>query len=152
MSDLNLAGYSTRRTWSDKHLDTVRIALARKFFAESSLSDDTKFGIDLYIPKLEISIRIRQLKYKNFQDFTLRNSAVGVKSEYEKLLTGARLDFLFYAYALDKDTLAAGYLIDIQAWRLVVQSGEVKGKVKNNLDGSSFIAFPFHPTYTEQII
>lgn len=152
MTELATAGYEVRRNWSDKHMDQVRIALARKFFLAGSLEQDAKFGIDLCIPKLDISVRIRQLTYKKFHDFTFRTSGGGGEPEYQKLLKGNRPDYLFYAYALDKDTLAAGYLIDLSMWRLAVKTGEAVGQHVTNKDGSSFVAFPFLKSYAEQIL
>lgn len=152
MPDLN--SYKTRRTWSDSHLEAVRCALGRKFFAVSSFKQDTQFGVDLFIPELKMAVRIRQIKYKNFKDFTLRTSAPkGLKSEYAKLLSkDNQCDFLFYAFALDKDNLAAGYLIDLQSFRSSLLLKEVKPQFKRNRDGSHFVAFEFSDSYSEQIV
>lgn len=146
--------YQKRRTWSDSHLEAVRCALGKKFFAASSFKDDTKFGIDLYIPELKLAVRIRQSKYKNYQDFTLRTSTPkGCKSEYAKLLDkDTKVDFLFYALELDKNTLMAGYLIDLQAFRTALIIGETRPQFRRNKDGSHFVAFKFLPVYAEQIV
>jgi hypothetical protein len=162
MPDLNTSDYKTRRTWSDSHLEQVKAALGKKFFKESSFIADTKFGIDLCVPELEFAVRIRQLKYKNYTDFTMRSSGGGDRSEYAKLLDVGAPDFLFYGYALDKNTLAAGYLIDLRLWKLALVLKEIKPQFRRNKDGSHFVVFPFYNikrkpytelfSYCEQII
>lgn len=154
--------YQTRRTWSDSHLSAVKAALGRKFFKEASFIADTKFGIDLYIPELEFAVRVRQMKYQNFRDFTLRTSGGGDRSEYAKLLDIGAPDFMLYCFALDKNTLAAGYLIDLRLWKLALKLKEIKPIFRRNKDGSHFCAFPFYNvkkkpylelhSYVEQII
>jgi hypothetical protein len=154
--------YSSRRSWSDAHLEVVKAALGKKFFKESSFIADTKFGVDLCIPELEFAVRVRQLKYQNFRDFTLRTSGGGDRSEYAKLLDIGAPDFLLYAFALDRTTLAAAYLIDLKLWKLALTLGEIKPQFRRNKDGSHFIAFPFYNvkrrphielhSYVEQIL
>lgn len=154
MPDLSQVGYNTRRSWSDGHLQAVKSALGKKFIVESNFEQDAKRGIDLVVPQIMFAVRIRQMKYSNFTDFTLRTSApVGLLSEYDKLLAPTnKVDFLFYAFALDKNTLAAGYLIDLQALRASITTGEVVPAHKNNKDGSSFAAIPLKSSFSEQII
>lgn len=145
--------YQSRRAWSDQHLEAVRCALGRKFFAVSSFKQDTQLGIDLFIPELKLAVRIRQSKYSNYRDFTIRTSGGGKRSEYAKLLDrNCQCDFLFYAFALDKANLAAGYLIDISSLRASIILGEAKPKFRRNKDGSHFVALPLLPSYSEQII
>jgi len=153
MPNLNTAGYQTRRSWSDGHMSAVKAALGRKFIAEANFKQDTELGIDLVVPELKFAVRIRQMSYSNFKDFTLRTSSGAGQSEYEKLLnskTGP--DFLFYAFAMDKNTLAAGYLIDLSALRVSLGTGEVEPVCKNNKDGSHFVVIPFNTAYSEQIV
>lgn len=145
--------YQSRRTWSDSHLATVKAALGKKFFAVSSLEQDCKQGIDLFIPELKLAVRVRQWKYQRYNDFTLRSSGGGDRPEYEKLLDPlSKVDFLLYAYALNSKDLVAGFLIDLPAWRHSVTMEEVEPVSRTNKDGSTFVAFPMHPSYTEQII
>jgi hypothetical protein len=153
MPNLNTAGYQTRRSWSDGHMSAVKAALGRKFIAEANFKQDTELGIDLVVPTLKFAVRIRQITYSNFKDFTLRTSSGAGPSEYEKLLnTTTGPDFLFYAFAMDKNTLAAGYLIDLQALSVSINFGEVRLERKTNKDGSTFMAIPFNPAYSEQIV
>jgi hypothetical protein len=158
MTNLNTAGYKTRRSWSDGHMSAVKAALGRKFIAEANFKQDTELGIDLVIPTLKFAVRIRQITYSNFKDFTLRTSCpIGLRSEYDKLINKTNddlvsPDFLFYAFALDTKSLAAGYLIDLQALRISINIGEVEPVTKNNKDGSHFVVIPFNPAYSEQIV
>lgn len=153
MPDLNTAGYQARRSWSDAHLTQVKQALGRKFIIEASFKLDTEYGTDLVVPDLKFAVRLRQSKYSNYRDFTLRSSGGGERSEYAKLLDIHKSpDFLFYGYALDKNTLMAGYLIDLPAWRASLILREMKPVFRRNSDGSHFVAFPFLESYSEQII
>lgn len=155
--------YSKRRSWSDSHLTAVKSALGKRFFAVSNLEQDTKFGFDLCIPSLNIAVRIRQLQYKAYSDFTLRSSGGGGRSEYAKLLDKTVApDFIFYGYALDKDTMAVGYLIDVSQWRAALLNKEIRPTFRRNRDGSHFVAFPLQQPkaiyytellhYVEQIV
>src|SRR5665213_1324313 len=129
---VELNNYKQRRTWSDAHLTAVKSALGKKFIAEANFKQDTELGIDLVVPQLKFAVRIRQITYSNFKDFTLRTSSGAGPSEYEKLLHGVTgPDFLFYAFAMDK-TLAAGYLIDLQALGVSINFGEVTLERKTN--------------------
>src|SRR5579872_1943017 len=102
MPDLTTASYKIRRSWSYAHLEAVKAALGRRFFAATCFEQDAINGIDLYVPELHISVRIRQLKYQNFRDFTVRTSnAGGHKTEYAKLMTKNCVEYMLYAYALD---------------------------------------------------
>ena len=151
MPELN--SYSQRRQWSDSHLQQVKKALGLKFIIESNFEIDVNHGVDLVVPKLHFAVRLRQTKYSNYKDFTLRSSGGGERSEYAKLLDQTIApDFLFYGYALDKNTLMAGYLIDLPAWRASLILCEMKSVFRRNRDGSHFVAFPFLPSYSEQII
>src|ERR1700721_1249796 len=152
MPNLNTGGYKTRRSWSDQHLSAVKSALGRKFIAEANFKQDTELGIDLVVPEIKFAVRIRQITYSNFKDFTLRTSCPdGLRSEYEKIMDDITSpDFLFYAFAMDKNTLAAGYLIDLQALRVSINFGEVKVERKTNKDGSTFAAIPLNPAYSER--
>jgi hypothetical protein len=145
--------YLKRRAWSDQHLSAVKAALGRKFIAEANFKQDTELGIDLVVPQLKFAVRIRQITYSNFKDFTLRTSSGAGRSEYEKIMDDVTSpDFLFYAFAMDKNTLAAGYLIDLSALRASLNTGEVEPVCKNNKDGSHFVVIPFNPAYSEQIV
>jgi len=153
MPNLNTAGYQTRRSWSDAHLTQVKQALGRKFIIESNFEIDVNHGIDLVVPSLNFAVRLRQSKYSNYKDFTLRSSGGGERSEYAKLLDPkVSPDFLFYGFSLDKNTLMAGYLIDLPAWRASLILREMKPVFRRNRDGSHFVAFPFLESYSEQII
>lgn len=148
-----MSSYAARRQWSDSHLEAVRCALGKKFFAVSSFKQDTQLGIDLYIPELKLAVRVRQLKYNTYKDFTVRTSGGGKRSEYAKLLDkNAEVDFIFYGYAFDDKQLAAGYLIDLSAFRASLILKEVKPQFKRNRDGSHFVAFPLLNSYSEQIL
>lgn len=144
--------YSKRREYSDAHLETVKSALGCKLLKVSNLMQDTKLGYDLLVPALNIAVRVRQMKYSNYKDFTVRSSGGGDRSEYAKLLDKTAPDYIFYGYAMDVKTLAAGYLIDVKQWKLSLLLGEVKPQFRRNKDGSHFVAFPFKDSYAEQIV
>lgn len=151
MPDLSQAGYNTRRNWSDKQLSRVKNVLAQRFIVVSNFKQDTEQGIDLIVPALTFGVRLRQMKYANYKDFTLRSSSGSDSSEYDKLLAGVGPDFLLYGYT-DGADIMSGYLIDVQAWRTAVKLGEAVPDSRMNKDGSSFVAFKFLPIYAEQII
>jgi len=151
MPDLSQAGYNKRRSWSDAQLNRVKTVLAQRFIAVSNFTQDTERGIDLIVPALTFGVRLRQMKYANYKDFTLRSSSGSDTSEYDKLLAGNGPDFLFYAYT-DGADIMSGYLVDVQAWRLAVHLGEALPDSRTNKDGSSFVAFKFLPGYSEQLL
>lgn len=139
-----------RRSWSDLHLDQVQCILGRKFFKISTFKQDTEQGIDLFVLNYTFAVRIRQLKYKDYSDFTIRTSSGSKGSEYSKLLSPNAPDYLYYGYALD-DKIVAGYLIDLKDWRKRLINGELKINFRRNKDQSHFIAFKLDAEYVEKI-
>jgi hypothetical protein len=153
--------YQERRNYSDAHLDIVKAALGRRFITISNFLQDVKLGYDLVVLEHRFAVRIRQSKYTNYEDFTLRSSGGGEYSEYAKMLRPQAPDWLFYGYALDRNTLAAGYLIDLRQWKISLMHGEIRPMFRKNRDGSHFVAFPLrveHPRssklihYVEQVL
>lgn len=154
MTELATAGYEKRRSWSDGYMPVVIDVLQRRFndtFKEAKFSDDAGRGIDLQGINNTISLRVRQSKYSNFNDFTLRTSHTGYKSDYSKLLLPTRPGFLFYGYAIE-DKITAGYTINLYLWHCALRLGRIKPMFRRNKDGSHFVAFPLHPDYTERLI
>lgn len=135
--------YAKRREYSDAHLEIVKSALGRKFITVSNFTQDVKLGYDLVVLNHQFAVRIRQMRYSNFADFTLRSSGGGDVSEYAKMLRSTAPDYLFYGYSLDKNTLAAGYLIDLRVWKKHLLNGEIRPSFRRNKDGSHFVAFLF---------
>lgn len=154
MTELATAGYEKRRSWSDGYMPVIKKVLSLRFndiFKEANFSDDAGRGIDLQGANNTISVRVRQSKYSNFNDFTLRTSHNGHKSDYSKLLLTTRPDFLFYGYAIE-GKITAGYSINLYLWYMALHLGRIKPMFRGNKDGSHFVAFPLHPDYTERLI
>lgn len=149
--------YTEDRSWSDQYL-LAGIKLCGYLFAEKSFSvsppdEDIKRCSDLtWIRTIEqdgkrIGMRIRKpdvwAKYP--YDFTLRSKRTsGVKTEFEKIVTDGYGDILVYAHADENipGKLAHHWIVDLAAFRMHFQSGQIKTpREKNNGDGTYF--FPF---------
>lgn len=147
---MELNNYKQRRQWSDAHLDKVRAIIGKEFIKCSSFKQDVEQGIDLFICNLTFAVRLRQLKYKAFTDFTLRSSGGGDRSEYAKMLLSTAPDFMFYGYTIAGD-LSVSYIVDLKDWRRAVINGEVKPAFRRNKDGSHFVAFTLDYEYARQV-
>lgn len=154
---IEFKNYTERRNYSDAHLDAVKTALGRKFITVSNFKQDTRLGYDLIVLNHNFAVRVRQMKYANYCDFTLRTSGGGNRSEYAKLLSPTAPDYLIYGYSLDKNTMAAAYAINLKQWKMSLLNGEIRPMFRRNRDGSHFVAFLFRTPkglmdYVEQII
>ena len=96
-----------------------------------------KLNIDMMV-----SVRIRDNKYKRFQDLTIRSkSKNGGKTEIDKILEG-KAQIYFYAYMNKEESdLEEINICDIDILRSLHK--ENKYTKQNNYDGTKFNAYKF---------
>jgi hypothetical protein len=142
------------KSWSDKYLDSVKEILGRLLIGAANAEEDQLHNTDLIVLKMDtvrIACRIRRFTYFSLynNEFTVRTGRPnGTKTELAKIIEGWG-DYLFYAFASPEGpSLHAWTLIDLHPFRLwlsrqlVVNKGEIPGKIIKNTDGSStFRAF-----------
>ena len=85
----------TNLTYYLKKIDIKKYSILKtsSIYEDTQLSYDMKLNIDMMV-----SVRIRDNKYKRFQDLTIRSkSKNGGKTEIDKILEG-KAQIYFYAY------------------------------------------------------
>lgn len=106
-------------------------------YEDSNLSFDLVFNFNF-----TISIRIRQNKYINFNDLTIRyKSKYGCKTEFDKIKEGLA-QIYFYAYECpERKSLIKIRMADVQAIRKLIK--ENLYSINENKDGTKLAAFKF---------
>lgn len=129
----------TNLTYYLKKIDIKKYSILKtsSIYEDTQLSYDMKLNIDMMV-----SVRIRDNKYKRFQDLTIRSkSKNGGKTEIDKILEG-KAQIYFYAYMNKEESdLEEINICDIDILRSLHK--ENKYTKQNNLDGTKFYAYKF---------
>ncbi len=109
---------------------------------ESSYYEDTKMSFDLYFSaKLQISVRLRAYKYKDYRDITIRSkSKHGGETEIDKLVSGKGQIYFYGILSEDQNTIAKWILYDISKVRDKLLDNGVE---RCNYDGTKFKCYDF---------
>ena len=129
----------TNLTYYLKKIDIKKYSILKtsSIYEDTQLSYDMKLNIDMMV-----SVRIRDNKYKRFQDLTIRSkSKNGGKTEIDKILEG-KAQIYFYAYMNKEESdLEEINICDIDILRSLHK--ENKYTKQNNYDGTKFYAYKF---------
>ncbi len=133
------------KVWADTYTKQV-ISLLRSNaatfvkIAEASPEDDARHNTD-FVVKVEggeVSCRIRDSKYRKYQDITIRNSrATGAQTEADKILLGYGR-WMFYGFA--QNGLIGEWLLvslDCVREKAIIQRVRQAGRIRANRDGGS---------------
>lgn len=106
-------------------------------YEDGNLSFDLVFNFNF-----TISIRIRQHKYINYNDLTIRyRSKHGGRTEFDKIKEGLA-QIYFYAYECpERKSLIKVRMADVEAIRTLIKEGVYV--IKENNDGTMLAAFKF---------
>tara|TARA_R100001015_G_C4606364_1_gene161437 strand:+ start:786 stop:1283 length:498 start_codon:yes stop_codon:yes gene_type:complete len=109
----------------------------------SNTEEDTKFSFDLIFEmNVKLSVRIRENKYKLWNDLTIRSKNKGYKTELHKIIDG-KGQFYFYAYMTeDENNLEKIYICDVKTIRNLYKKNTYN-KERYNGDGTALIGFNF---------
>ena len=129
----------TNLTYYLKKIDIKKYSILKtsSIYEDTQLSYDMKLNIDMMV-----SVRIRDNKYKRFQDLTIRSkSKNGGKTEIDKILEG-KAQIYFYAYMNKEESdLEEINICDIDILRSLHK--ENKYTKQKNWDGTKFYAYKF---------
>lgn len=121
-------------------------------FKPSTDYEDSNMSFDLIFNwEFKISIRIRQNKYVNYDDMTIRyKSRNNGKCEFDKIKEGIiKSNIYFYAFEnQSKTSLCKGIIIKIDAIKALINSK--KFKTKCNPDGTELAYFTFEDLEEEK--
>ena len=122
-----------------KNIDIKKYSILKisSIYEDTRLSYDMKLNVDI-----EVSVRIRDNKYKRYQDLTVRSrSKNGGKTEIDKILEG-KAQIYFYAYMnKEENDLEEINICDIDILRLLHKQN--KYTKQNNFVGTKFYAYKF---------
>jgi len=125
---------------SYKDIDFNKFSIIKK----SSEYQDKHLSFDmLFTTNFNVSVRIRQNKYKIYQDLTIRSQSENYgKTEIDKILEG-KAQVYFYAYENKKRTkLEHINICDVDIIRELYKLKKYKVKA-NIFDNTKFMAFDF---------
>jgi hypothetical protein len=109
-------------------------------FREATPKEDMENGFDAVIsfPDVKIPIRIRQNKYLQYMDLTIRSeSRYGAKTEIHKIKEGFG-DYYFYAWANQNNNSIISYMIlDLNVFRQTIIDQPIIYNMANP-DGTKF--------------
>lgn len=140
----------TIKQLNNKYLLQVRKILVSKAyiftkFRESTLKEDREQGFDavLSFPDVKIPIRIRQNKYLQYMDLTIRSkSKYNLKTEIHKIKEGFG-DFYFYAWSdetpmkKENNKIVSYMILDLNVFRNTIIDRPTQTD-KPNGDGTCF--------------
>lgn len=109
---------------------------------ESSEIEDTKLSFDLYFrADIQISVRIRSFKYRNYNDITIRSRAKnGGLTEIDKLIDGKGQIYFYGVLSENEEKIIKYILFDIDKIRNKLKQN---GLEKTNFDGTKFKCYTF---------
>jgi hypothetical protein len=145
------ANYHQNRTFADGLMTTVKRCLGEVAFKESTQEEDRTQGFDMQLvwPKPpRIAVRVRTANARKFfdQDFTIRYQARNEpRSEWSKLveLSGQEPYLMVYVLVDELGSLEQFRVIDLSKVVQLVTEQKLKGQLKNNFDGTSFLTFAY---------
>jgi hypothetical protein len=110
---------------------------------ESSEVEDTKLSFDLYFSAdIQISVRIRSFKYKNYNDITIRSKAKnGGLTEIDKLIDGKGQIYFYGVLSENEETIIKYILFDIDKIRNKLKDNGIE---RTNFDGTKFKFYTFN--------
>jgi hypothetical protein len=110
---------------------------------ESSEIEDTKLSFDLYFTAdIQISVRIRSFKYKNYDDITIRSkSKYNGLTEIDKLIDGKGQIYFYGVLSENEETIIKYILFDIDKIRNKLKNNGIE---RTNFDGTKFKCYSFN--------
>ncbi len=110
---------------------------------ESSEIEDTKLSFDLYFTAdIQISVRIRSFKYKNYDDITIRSkSKYNGLTEIDKLIDGKGQIYFYGVLSENQETIIKYILFDIDKIRNKLKNNGIE---RTNFDGTKFKCYSFN--------
>jgi hypothetical protein len=109
---------------------------------ESSEMEDTKLSFDLYFSAdIQISVRIRSFKYRNYNDITIRSKAkYGGLTEIDKLIDGKGQIYFYGVLSENEEKIIKYVLFDINRIRSKLKDNGIE---RVNYDGTKFKCYTF---------
>lgn len=109
---------------------------------ESSELEDTKLSFDLYFSAdIQISVRLRSFKYRNYNDITIRSrSKNGGLTEIDKLIDGKGQIYFYGVLSENEEKIVKYILFDIDKIRDKLKEN---GLERTNFDGTKFKCYTF---------
>ena len=131
-----------------KNIEVINTTITKEGYTKEAQLLDQNYGVDyrLIINKNKwnemsytIQERFRQIKYKKYQDFTIRyETKTGLKSELSKI----NADFMVYGYA-NNNKISQIIIVGMSNLKFAFGLNKLPYTRRTNLDNSKFIAFKF---------
>ncbi len=147
------------KTLNDKYFNTIRRILNSKSyvftkFVEATPKQDMEEGFDsiFSFPDVKIPIRIRDYKYLNYRDITIRSrSYYGMRTEIDKLREGFG-DYYFYGWETKESN--GIYCYAIFSIKNFVESGLIDepDSQRQNYDGTEFYCYSLDKMIKKNVI
>lgn len=138
--------YVKNRRWSDNYMPIVKQLIGGHLLEVSGEYMDTKRCADLVVLKFKyqtVAVRLRRWEYQIYaREFTIRRqSLAGGETEHSKIRKGFG-DVFFYGFAHDESRMVpVWHLIDLDVFRETESA--IRGMMKDNYDGTGFIAYQY---------
>ena len=137
-----MASYEIDRAWAAQFDDHISMITGLEIWRPGSYRQDTRHGIDMVIPQVTLSLRIRRMsiyhgRYRN--EITFRHTrANGVKTEWAKMREGSyKAQLFFYGFGDEQTREVKAYtIIDMDRFMTAIPTMRLCEPISNN-DGTS---------------